>query len=46
MIPLLFMDPQWIKKNPIPAILIAVIFICLGMALMDWWRRRYKIAHT
>ncbi len=46
MIPLLFMDPRWIKKNPVPAILIAVIFICLGMALMDWWRRRYKIART
>ena len=46
MIPLLFLNPQWVRGNPVPAILISVIFICLGMALMDWWRRRYKIAHT
>jgi len=40
MIPLLFVDPQWIKKHPVPAILIAVIFISLSIAVVDKWKNR------
>ncbi len=38
MIPLLFLDVQWMKKNPLPTILIGVIFLGLGIALMNLWK--------
>jgi len=40
MIPLLFLDPRWVKRNPVPTFLIVVIFVGLGMAVADWWKRR------
>jgi uncharacterized protein (DUF486 family) len=38
MIPLLFLNPQWVRENPVAAVLLAVIFVAIGMALLDWWR--------
>lgn len=46
MIPLLFLNPGWIKKNPVVAVLIGVIFISLSLAWVDWWRGQDKIRHT
>jgi len=34
MIPLLFLNPQWVRENPVAAVLLAVIFIAIGMALV------------
>lgn len=39
MIPLLFLNPQWVRENPMAAVLLAVIFVAIGMALLDWWRK-------
>jgi len=40
MIPLLFLNPRWIKENPVAALLVAVIFISIGMALHNWWQKQ------
>lgn len=37
MIPLLFLNPRWIRQNPIETVLIAVIFTCIGIAIFDKW---------
>ncbi len=40
MIPLLFLNPRWVRENPVPAILITVIFITGSIAIMDRWKNR------
>lgn len=40
MIPLLFLNPGWLRENPVAAVLMAVILIALGLALQDWWRKK------
>jgi len=40
MIPLLFLNPRWMRQHPTPTFLIVVIFICLGIAMADWWKTR------
>ena len=42
MIALLFLNPRWVRENPVAAALVGVIFIGLGMVIMDWWRGRNK----
>jgi len=40
MIPLLFLNPRWVRENPVATFLIAIIFIALGIALADLWKSR------
>lgn len=40
MIPLLFLDQRWMKRNMVPTFLIVVIFIGLGIAITDWWKNK------
>ena len=39
MIPLLFLNPRWVRENPLAAFLIGVVFLGVGMAFADWLRR-------
>ena len=43
MIPFLFLNPRWVRENPLAAFLIGVVFLGLGMAVADWWRRRQVV---
>lgn len=45
MIPLLFLNPRWVRENPVAALLLGVIFIGLSLALVDWWQGWQKIVH-
>ena len=43
MIPLLFMNPKWVRENLVAAFLLGVIFLGLGMAVVDWLRQRQGV---
>jgi hypothetical protein len=40
MIPLLFLNPGWVRENPVLTVLIAVIFVSLSIAVVDKWKNR------
>jgi hypothetical protein len=46
MMALLFLDLRWVKRNPIPTILLAVILISLSVAMVNWWQGRSKYIHV
>lgn len=34
------MNPEWLKKHPILALLLALVFISIGIVLVNWWKAR------
>ena len=42
MIPLLFLNPRWVKENPVAFIAIALFSLVVGVALVQWLKRSIK----
>lgn len=38
MIPLLFLRPKWMKKNPILTLVIGLVFLSISVELFAWWK--------